>query len=525
MWTAAIVGVLIVATLIAGDIVLHRAGPILKSKVIATLSTRFDSRVELDRFQVSVLRGFEVSGTGLKLYPNHLPMSEPLIQVNRFSFHAVSWRQLFQTPILINKVQVHGLEIHLPPRSERGEMPHLEGQQTPGVDESHSGIQVVVGEIVVDSARLVFENHQPGKVPLTFLIHKLTLKSVGAGHAMKFHATLVNPRPLGNIDSSGDFGPFDEHSPGDTPVDGSYSFTKADLSTIRGIGGMLSSTGSYSGQLNHLVVDGETRTPDFRLTMANHPLPLNTKFHAIVDGTNGDTQLQPVDAWLEKTHIVASGDVAHVPGQSGRDIRLSFTVDPGRMQDLLALTVGSQQPLMTGAVEIHASFNIPPGQQSVTDKLELQGSFSMDDVHFTNPKFQSKVDELSLRGQGKAGEAKQESDAMKSGNVQAGTVADVASEMRGNFSLDNGRITVSPLNYRVPGAIVALRGVYTLNGEELNFVGTARLQAHVSQLVTGWKSWLLRPVDPFFAKNGAGTEVPVKITGTRSSPQIGLDFH
>ena len=42
--------------------------------------------------------------------------------------------------------------------------------------------------------------------------------------------------------------------------------------------------------------------------------------------------------------------------------------------------------------------------------------------------------------------------------------------------------------------------------------------------MTGWKSVLLKPVDPLFKKDGAGTEVPIKISGTKSEPHIGLDF-
>jgi hypothetical protein len=42
--------------------------------------------------------------------------------------------------------------------------------------------------------------------------------------------------------------------------------------------------------------------------------------------------------------------------------------------------------------------------------------------------------------------------------------------------------------------------------------------------MTGWKSILLKPADPFFSKHGHGTEVPIKITGTRSAPHFGLDF-
>jgi hypothetical protein len=40
-----------------------------------------------------------------------------------------------------------------------------------------------------------------------------------------------------------------------------------------------------------------------------------------------------------------------------------------------------------------------------------------------------------------------------------------------------------------------------------------------------WKSLLLKPVDPFFKKNGAGAEIPVKISGTKSAPKFGLDLH
>ncbi|MGA8528415.1 MAG: hypothetical protein WB622_01795, partial [Acidobacteriaceae bacterium] len=375
-----------------------------------------------------------------------------------------------------------------------------------------------------DQATLVIENGKPNKVPLNFVIHRLVLKSVAAGQPMKFHATLVNPRPIGNIDSSGDFGPFNADSPGDTSVRGTYSFSHADLNSIKGIGGMLASTGSYQGQLDNITVDGETTTPNFSLDIANHALPLNTKFHAIVDGTNGDTWLQPVDAWLRHTHIIAKGEIVRMPNVQGRDIRLDVTVDPGNIQDLLYLADKAPQPLMNGQVTLHTQFDLPPGPEEVPKKLRLKGSFQLIDIHFPDPKIQSKVDELSLRGQGHPKTAQQEGDALKNGNNQAATAADVASEMRGNFTLGGGEITLPTLNYRVPGAEVALQGTYNITNQNLDFTGKARLDAHVSQMVTGWKSWLLKPVDPFFAKDGAGTQVPLKIGGTSAHPSIGLNF-
>ena len=74
------------------------------------------------------------------------------------------------------------------------------------------------------------------------------------------------------------------------------------------------------------------------------------------------------------------------------------------------------------------------------------------------------------------------------------------------------------------GTQVALHGKYSLDGNQFNFRGKARMQAKLSHMVTGWKSILLKPVDPFFSKHGAGTEIPIKVTGTKSAPHFGVDF-
>lgn len=551
MLIGSVVVILIIAALIVGNILLHRAGPMLKAKVVETLSTRFDSRVELDTFHVYFVRGVEVSGAGLKLYPNHFNTNYPFISVDRFSFHALDWRQLLHTPMFIDRVQVTRLSIHIPPKDQRGTVnggqnPAQQSAQKPGEDKSHGKIKILVGEIDVTRASLVIENGKPGKVPLNFVIEKIRLNSVGQGRPMKFHAILTNPRPTGDIDSTGDFGPFNAESPGDTPVSGQYTFRNADLSTIKGIGGILSSDGSYQGQLSRIIVDGTTATPDFRLDIARRPMPLNTKFHAIVDGTNGDTYLQPVDAWLAQSHIIAQGEVVRSAGVPGRDVRLDITVDPGHIQDMLLLAVKDQPPLMTGQVKVRAQMDLPPGEASVTDRLRLQGAFELTGAHFTSDKIQSKVDELSLRGQGKAGQANQEGAAVKKTTAQNAAqnasqkngasaqnpdqsqfvpmTADIASDMRGTFTFGSGKLTLPTIDFRVPGADISMKGVYTLQGQTLDFTGTARLDAHVSQMVTGWKSWLLKPVDPFFAKNGAGTFVPIKIGGTASHPDVGLNF-
>jgi len=39
----------------------------------------------------------------------------------------------------------------------------------------------------------------------------------------------------------------------------------------------------------------------------------------------------------------------------------------------------------------------------------------------------------------------------------------------------------------------------------------------------GVRSVLLKVVDPFFKKKGAGTVLPIKVRGTREHPKFGLD--
>lgn len=506
-WVGFALFLFLAGVFIVAAIYFHRAEPILRARVIETLSTRFDSRVELASFGVSVFHGFDVEGSGLKLYPKQLDMQQPLFSVDKFSFRT-GWRDLFRTPMHIAQVQVSGLGINMPPKDQRRKIPKLESRRS-----GQGKIQIVVGELLIDNATLILGTNKPGKVPLDFEISKLRLTSVGAGRPMSFHAILTNPKPVGNIDSTGDFGPYNTESPGDTPVRGKYSFTHADLGTIKGIGGILSSTGVYQGTLNNIVVDGETDTPDFRLTTANYPMPLHTKFHAIVDGTNGDTHLLPVDAMLAHTHIVASGDVVRAQNMPGHDISLDVTVAPAHIDNMLRLGVKTEPPIMTGDLVMHTKLHLPPGEGTVLDRLYLKGNFRITNAHFTSEKIQSKVDELSLRGQGKPKEIREEPH------------PNIASEMSGDFVLGGEKITIPELHYEVPGAQVAMNGVYSLDGNQFDFKGVARMQAKVSEMVTGWKSLALKLADPLFMKDGAGTEIPIAITGTRSEPHFGVEWN
>jgi hypothetical protein len=490
---------------VVATLVLRHAGPILKGRVVETLSERFHSNVALDTLEVSFLHGIEVTGSGLRIAPPDDVVAAgdkfPLIAVRSFSFHA-PLRELFIKPTHVTRVRVSGLVIHVPPNQQRAQ------SQT---RRKHFKEKTRVDEIECDDSTVFIDTVKAGKDPRIFLLQHVELHNLGRDRPWPYDATLINPLPRGLIHASGSFGPWSTESPGESHVDGHYTFDHADLNTIHGLGGLLSSTGAFDGQLNRIVVDGITDTPNFSLDSANHAVPLHTQFHAIVDGISGDTYLQPVIARLGRSDFTCTGAVVYTAGQ-GHTIDVQADIPAGQIRDFLSLAVRTQPPLVEGMVSTRTTLHIVSGSQSVTHRLSLRGSFQLTRLHFTRPKVQDQIDFLSQRAQGHPEQA------------HAGA-PDVPSRMNGALVLHNGRIDFSRIDYALPGATVNLSGVYTLDGRTFNFHGKVRTQARLSQMVASrWKSWLLKGVDPFFHKNGAGAEIPVKITGTESAPKFGLDF-
>jgi hypothetical protein len=507
-WVAGVFLLSFAAAAVVGTIVVSHAEPILRERVIETLSARFQSKVELDGFHVSLLQGLQVSGEGLRLFgdsdPNiHQPGIQPLISVAEFRFRT-GMLDLFRSPMHVDTVYVKGMSLNIPPREQRDQMKTMELRG--------GKIKIDVDKFVCDHAQLIINTLRPGKLPLEFDIERLKMTSIGPNGPLHFDANLTNPKPVGNIVSSGSFGPWQTNSPRDTPVRGTYSFDNADLGTIKGIGGILSSAGQYEGTLDNIVVNGTTDTPDFRIVTSGRPTPLHTEFHAIVDGTSGDTYLQPVKARILNSWLTAKGSVVRIQKPAGHRVELDVTIAKGEIEDLLKLAVRTDPPVMTGTVQLRTKFDLSPGSPAVANRLKLAGRFRISQGHFTNDKIQGKIDALSLRSLGKPKLARDH------------VAENVHSDLSGVFNLENGLIYFSQLQFVIPGTRVDLTGKYSLDGRQFDFHGKARLDAKLSHMVTGWKSILLKPADPFFSKHGAGTELPVKITGTESEPHFGSDF-
>jgi hypothetical protein len=505
------IGIPLVLLCVAGAVSIIMAGrivrsfePEVKARVVQSLGQEFGGRVILDRLEISVIRGLEVQGNGLRIYSaeDTAEAAPPVIEVRSFDL-STSWMQAALDPLHVGLVYVHGLQINIPPPQMRKQpMMHRGGFEKGSLRIDH---------VICDESSLTVNSANPAKSPKFFELKRIEFRNVGGDDPAPFDALMINAIPVGEIHSWGNFGPWDKESPADSNISGNYVFDHADLNPIKGIGGVLHSTGSYGGPLDRIEVQGKADVPNFSLDTANRPIPLETEFSAVVDGTSGDTYLHTVKAKLGSSPFSCKGSITHEKGK-GHIIDLDVDVPHGRVEDFLALSIKTRPTVLTGFIQTRSHIHIRPGKESVTQKLDMAGGFSLTQIHFTNPQVEDKVDMLSLRARGKA-------DLAKPG------AADVQSKMTGKFTAKAGQIAFEDLNYTLPGADINLNGQYSMDGQTYEFTGKARTKAQISQMVDSkWKSILLKPIDPFFHKNGAGAEIPIKISGTKGEPHFGLKF-
>ena len=512
--------VILVGGYVGADMYVKTLGPRVRSRIVKALAARFDADVDLTYLDIALLPQPTVVGEGLTIRHKGWGNLPPLIHIRRFSA---------QTDLVsalgakneVRLVTLEGLEVHIPPRGRRmllhGSRDEPGETETANPEPGHdlTKLKFNIQTIVADGTKLIIDPAKQNKIPLEFDIGKLTLRSVGANQPMTFVAQLTNAKPPGLIYSTGHFGPWQRDEPRSTPVDGTYDFKNADLSVFNGISGTLNSSGRYGGVLQHIIVDGITDTPNFAVKRAGAPVDLKTKFHAIVDGTNGDTFLDPVDASFLSTELVCRGGVYGKQGEQGKTVNLNITTTRGRVQDLLHLVIRETRPMLTGGVDFRAAMAIPPGKVDILNKLQLQGTFGINSAHFTSSNIQKRIQTLSERARGIS---KKEAEAQPQGSV--------ASNFFGKFDLRNGLARFPEMTFDVPGAHVQLEGNYNVDTTAIDMHGIFRMQATLSETQSGWKRLLLMPFNRIFEKDGAGFQLPFTIQGDKDHPDFRLElFH
>jgi hypothetical protein len=506
------------ALVIAAIIVGRKFEPFVRDQAIRYLERRFESKVELAALRVHVpklgvwklLRSgpeefVTVEGEGLVIRHKGRTDIPPLFSLKEFSA-LVNLKTLFDAHKRVPMVTLEGMEITVPPKGQRPNLtrdePSTAAEETPATDYG-----VIIEHVDIRDAKLTVLSRDPSKVPLHFDLSRIDLRSAGKNAPMKYEATLTNPRPPGDIRSAGNFGPWSAAEPSETPLAGSYIFENADLGVFHGIAGTLQSTGQFQGRLGAITARGVASVPDFRLKRSGTPVRLHTEFEVLVDGTNGNTTLKPVHARLGKSNFTTSGTIIKHEGDRRKTISLHASMPSGDMRDILTLAMKGG-PFMEGTIKLDTKIDIPPLSGKVKEKLQLDGAFEVTEGKFLKSTIQDQVDTLSRRGQGKP---------------KSQEIDEVVSRMSGDFILQDEVITFKTLAFEVAGAAVNISGNYNLDGDLLDFRGALMLKARLSQTQSGWKRWVLKPVDPFFSKNGAGTFLKIKVAGSSKEPKFGLD--
>jgi len=382
------------------------------------------------------------------------------------------------------------------------------GSREPIKLSSHSNVRII--EFTAENS--VLEIGRSDKQPLRFLVHELKLHNIATGSRLLFNVRLTNPEPPGEISASGEFGRWNARDFGKTPLGGEYQFQRADLGVFKGIRGELFSRGRFTGILERIGVRGDTDTPDFQVKSSMHAVDLRTRFQALVDAKNGDTQLQEVQSHFWNTTVQSQGSVARRAGQKGKEAVIHMASSAGRIQDLLRLFIKSPRAPMDGVVSFRATATIPPGKTPFLKKVTLTGDFGIDEGNF-KPRTQEKVNKLSAGARGEKGEEKDGAD-----------LQTVLTNLKGHVALSNGIAKFSHLSFTMPGASAQLDGSYNVITEKIDLHGVLRTDAELANTVHGPKALFLKVLDRFFKKKHAGYIAPVKITGTYDHPSFGLDL-
>ena len=520
--TAAFAGLVIGALFIAANRMAKEFEPYIRDQAVQYLQKRFDSTVEIGALHISIPKlspmrllskdwhGAKARVEGERVILRHKGRTDipPLFRMKQFAFE-IDLSILFDSPKRIPLVTVNGMEINIPPKGERPGFDSQEekAEQEEKEDEAAEDTGVIFDEVVIKDSRFTILPRDRRKTALQFALHDIRLESAGKDVAMKYRASLTNPKPPGEIHSTGTFGPWAADDPGDSSLAGYYIFDDANLGVFAGIAGILDSKGQFNGTLDSITARGEATVPDFRLKRSGNIVPLKTKFEVQVDGTNGNTILKPVIGTIGSTSFTTSGAVIKHETDTRRTINLDVDMPKGNLPDLLSLAMKGET-FMEGRIALKTRIDIPPLSGKVREKLILDGQFDIKDGKFLRSTIQDQIDTLSRRGQGQP---------------QNMEIDEVVLAMGGRFHMEDETISFESLSFAVPGSGIDLKGKYDLDEDMLDFHGTLKLNATVSQTMTGWKRWLLKPVDPFFSKEGVGTFVHIQVVGSSKAPKFGRD--
>jgi hypothetical protein len=505
-----IAGVSVLVLAAVGLFVLARHWPFSRQKVTEDLQDDFHGRVTFQRFRTTVFPHPGCIAEGVTLVRARAGEDFPPFAFAQKVIIRAHYLDFLLRPGYVAHVDVQGLQIHIPPRGT-----------TMSEEENQNPSSTRVGEVIANNA--VLEIARQKSKPLRFEIHALTLNEVSHKDGFSYDVSFLNALPPGEIQSRGHFGPWNSGEPGQTPVFGTYKFERADLGIFPGVEGFLTSHDNFRGTLAKIETHGSVEIPDFKTRRAARSARIESKYESLVDALNGDVQLEHVESTIVKTNVLARGNVQGSTRLPGKTTSVDLNSSDGRIQDLLRLFIKEPRSPIVGKISFRAHATIPPEGRPFEQELVLIGDFGVDEGRFTKPKTQEEIDNLSERARGKKVDDKDKK--KEEGGDEKDDPSRAIADLRGHVELRNGVATLTNISFTVPGAIAYMHGTFSLLNEKIDFHGVLKTDAEFSKVGGGGiKSIFLKPFDAIFKKKPQGAEIPVKMTGTYSHPEPGLEI-
>ena len=198
---------------------------------------------------------------------------------------------------------------------------------------------------------------------------------------------------------------------------------------------------------------------------------------------------------------------------------LEIDVERGRAQDVLRPFIRDEVPI-TGPMWLRShAYLAPSGTGGFLHRLHVAGSFSVPSERVTDQKTEQSLTAFSHRAQNpKAREISNDND------NGASPDADALSSFKGPAKIEDGIASSQHLTFRIPGAGADLAGTFNFHSSAVHLVGTLRMDRDISHAETGLKSFLLKPLAPFFKRKNAGALVPIAVTGGPGHYRVAQDF-
>ena len=418
-----------------------------------------------------------------------------------------TWTDLIMLRQRVELIDITGFHVIIPAIGSRENK--LSFPQ--GSAKEFTGPDTMIERLVVHKSLLeILRESDP---PLSFPIKQIEIRNFHHGEAMAWAVDMQNAIPRGRILARGSMGPMHGGAFIATPITGNFAFTGVSLHDVGEISGTLDSRGVFKGTLDSMDIEASSITNDFAVE-DGHPTPVEGTMQARLSGSNGDMDIRSVDLKVRETGIHASGSIKGNPKATNLDI----TVDRGRAEDLMRPFIHSEVPV-AGLVSLGAHAYLgPPGDRFI-ERLRLSGEFKIPAERITNEQTEKSLSAFSERAAGK-----RKNTGLEPGPDSPPPGVDVLSSLAGSAKIENGVVNTPHITFRVPGAESTLAGTFRFHDQAVHLTGNLKMDTDISHTATGFKSFLLKPLAPFFKKKNAGAVIPIAVTGLPGHYKVSQDI-